>query len=133
MKILVLDDNEQRHESFAQRFSRDCDVTHVRTVTEALEALRDKSYDLVYLDHDLEDYQQSGMYGSSVELTGLDVARFIARMPEVVGQPPTRVVVHSWNPAGARAMVSTLREAGIPTTYEPFQDIIKQDISVQIS
>jgi CheY-like chemotaxis protein len=107
MRILVLDDEQYRHDEFARRFTGH-DVTHVRMVHEALDALRGPRFDLAQLDHDL----------GSGDGTGRDVAEFIAAMPE--SHRPSFVSVHSFNPPGARLMVAILLRVGIRARHEPF-------------
>lgn len=132
MKIFILDDDPLRHLNFSKRFDTWHEVVHAYTTEEAgLMLTKLGPFDVCYLDHDLNDYGKHSMvatgYGMQ-ELTGFDVARFIAR-ELAVDKRPTRVVVHSWNPPGARMMVEILQEVGIPTTYEPFQADAEDDIS----
>lgn len=116
MRVLVLDDDEIRHKVFAAKF-KGVQVTHAYNVEDAVNALnRDEVFDLVHLDHDLEDFHYIPY---KVEMTGMDVARFISRMDK--DKQPKRVVVHSWNTAAAPRMVNVLRDAGIPAVWELFQ------------
>lgn len=121
MRILFLDDNPQRHDAADECFDG-AEVVHAWTYWDAIGLLEDERFDVIYLDHDLNDWESAsvitGMYGSR-ELTGLDVARFIARQLRR-DMSPGRIVVHSWNPAGASSMVQILKSVGIPTVYEPF-------------
>lgn len=121
MRILVLDDDDIRHQAFARRFINHS-VVHAMTVDEACDALNKEKFDLVHLDHDLNDHGHrsvaASMYGQ-VELTGFDVARFIAR-DLTIDNRPDRVVIHSWNPPGAKMMAEILRDADISVSYEPF-------------
>jgi CheY-like chemotaxis protein len=123
MRILILDDNPERHDAFDTFLDgKGHEVMHAWTYWDAIGLLEDERFDLLYLDHDLNDHESasviSGMYGSR-ELTGLDVARFVARQL-ADDLKPERVVVHSWNPMGARSMVDILISVGISATYEPF-------------
>jgi ActR/RegA family two-component response regulator len=108
MRILVLDDEQYRHDGFAMRFAGQ-DVTHVRTVAEAFKALDGERFEMACLDHDL----------GSGDGTGLDVAERIAAMTREAR--PRYVLVHSFNPPGARRMVATLKQAGIPSKHEPYR------------
>lgn len=126
-KVLVLDDDDIRHEWFKEYF-KDFEAQHVYTVDGAITALiADPQYDFVFLDHDLNDNHKYRSVKKidgdnipdyvgpcTVELTGVDVAIFIARILEP-GKRPKEVVVHSWNPPGAERMIQTLRDAGIKT------------------
>ena len=121
MKILVLDDDPDRHHTFKQILSGH-QVTHVTSVDKCVAALKDHRFDLVFLDHDLADFSNEnyvvGMYGYQ-ELTGTDVARFMANdLP--IAQRPHEVIVHSWNPDGAKRMVSTLQDAGFNVRFLRF-------------
>lgn len=126
MRILVLDDDEVRHERFAEVF-KTYDIKHVWTYDEACHALEHLGpWDLVYLDHDLNDFEAKSMaehegpYGGYYrELTGFDVVRFITRQLAKEKHPP-EVIVHSWNPGGARMMITELREHGIKCSYRMF-------------
>ena len=118
MKILILDDDHLRHESFTIAFP---EAVHVWTVEEFQEAYGAGGWDLLYLDHDLNDFgikSTAEGYGGRVELTGADVASWVARLP--VDMQPKEVIIHSWNPAGALNMLNVLRDAGIRVTYRPF-------------
>lgn len=118
MRILVLDDDEIRHEQFRDNL-KEHSVVHVYTAEEAGEALAKEKFDLVYLDHDLQDFQNNPSGYGVVEQTGMDVARYIARYlaPQ---KHPSKVIVHSWNVSGGPRMVSVLRDAGISAVYQPF-------------
>ncbi|MBI5548922.1 MAG: hypothetical protein HY901_33995 [Deltaproteobacteria bacterium] len=116
MRVLFLDDDAYRHDCFARRLP-DEEIRHVHGHDEALTALSTTRFDVVYLDHDLEDFR--AVEPSELNKTGLDVARFIAGSVAAELRP-AKVVVHSWNESGARQMAEILRTAGIPVLLEPF-------------
>lgn len=121
MRLFILDDDELRHAAFAKRFS-DFDRVHVRTVDEALSALRENKFDIAFLDHDLNMYEHKSVGMSQhgpIELTGAHVAAFITAMDP--DKRPSFAVVHSWNPAGARNIIEILREAGVETHQWEFR------------
>lgn len=123
MRVLVLDDDEIRHKEFAKRFAGH-QVKHVYRHTEAVKALtEDERYDLVHLDHDLNDfinYDPENPGAGVVELTGMDTAVFITNRLDYDKQP-FKIVIHSWNPAGAQRMLRHLNSEAIQgATYEPF-------------
>ena len=118
MKILFLDDDEVRHTT-AQQETIGLDVTFVRTVPEAIKALSETVFDLALLDHDLGG---KTYVPSEHEDTGAAVARAIAQMP--LERRPARVYIHSYNMAGAHAMVSTLREAATRALWIPFGPLL---------
>jgi len=109
MKVLILDDQEVRHQSFAKIFSG-CELTHSYTYAEAVTALQAEVYDWVCLDHDIHD-------GS---WTGYHVAMFITQLDQA--SRPHTVLVHSWNPEGADRMTAALLAAGIQVFRRPFSD-----------
>jgi hypothetical protein len=123
VKVLVLDDNPERLQVFAEWF-KDHDLTLTNCYGDCIQALIEGSpFDLVHLDHDLNDFgkksNMAGMYGEN-ELTGADVAWYITiELPEA--KWPRKCVIHSWNPDGARTMLNLIRDrTSIPVTYEPF-------------
>lgn len=111
MKILFLDDDEQRH-TYAATALIGHDVTHVRTVPEALKQLAVGGFDVAMLDHDLGGQH----YAPSNEVSGYAVAQAIE-----AGQVKVpRVVVHSFNAAGATRMVAAIANSGVPVAWAPF-------------
>jgi len=111
MRIFILDDNQDRHDGFRKAFSDpDHVLIHVYTHNQAVKALQDNpAFDVVYLDHDLGDLQDGDKDDYGRELTGQDVARFIARELDS-SKLPGEVIIHSWNPVGARAMLQMLQD-----------------------
>lgn len=136
MKILILDDDDARHRRFQQWFAG-YDVTHAFTMDQFRRALEGESpFDYIFLDHDLNDHHYrstasvdgdriEGFVGPCTwELTGLDAADDVCALP--FEKFPGHVVVHSWNPDGARKMVDVLRSTGVPTTrwvFDPKEDL----------
>jgi hypothetical protein len=108
MRILFLDDNEERHRNFVM-----ANIGHrVDQVYKAAHAIRamemSDPYDVASLDHDLDEQSTMGL--TPTELTGLDVVRAMVN-PEgaLKDKLPRTVIVHSYNNAGATNMVSLLR------------------------
>ncbi len=122
MRILILDDDDIRHEAFTRRLHIKHDCVHVHTAQGAMEALHaNPAFDIVFLDHDLNDHQytstetlRSAETASSmkVNLTGYRVAAFISKELAAEKRPAT-VVVHSWNTPGGDSMMMVLKEGGI--------------------
>jgi CheY-like chemotaxis protein len=110
VRVLVLDDDDKRHESFKFHLFRH-EATHVHTAQEAMEALASNGpWDVVFLDHDLNyEHYVSSTTGKldGLEQTGYDVAKYIALFmkEETI---PKNVVVHSWNSYGADRMIQML-------------------------
>lgn len=110
MRVLILDDEQIRHDYFSVKYE-DVDHVHVYTGEEALDILRrEPSFDVATLDHDLG----GGMNGAAVARAMVD--------PEQLPKDklPPLVVVHSFNFYGARDMVATFQAAGIKSYWERF-------------
>lgn len=116
MRILFLDDNENRHRSFlAQNIGHV--VVPVYKARHAINALEMyEPFDVASLDHDLDWQATAGL--EPLEETGLTVARHIASMPPE--RRPKMVIVHSFNPVGAQAMYDVLAEAGVNVARGPY-------------
>src|SRR5437899_7437225 len=116
LRVFLLEDDERRCDWFAKRFKGDeldiaCDVPQAR------ELLESKTYDSIFLDHDLMPEH----YGSATtddENTGYAIASFLASRPEL--QRAATIMVHSFNAEGALRMVEELRRAGRQADYVPF-------------
>jgi hypothetical protein len=116
IRVFLLEDDERRCEWFAKRFKGDhLDV--VDDVSQAKELLQNRSYDSIFLDHDLipEHY---GATESDDERTGYAIASFLAARPDL--QRSATIMVHSFNADGAMRMVEELRRAGRHAEYVPF-------------
>lgn len=112
MKVLFLDDDENRH-TYAQRALIGHDVHYVRTVAEAVRTLAGHKFDVAMLDHDLGGTH----YAPSDEKSGYQVALAISGQD---GKAPQRVIVHSYNAPGAARMIQALSAAEIPCAWVPF-------------
>jgi hypothetical protein len=122
MNILILDDDEFRHEAYSVTYRRH-DVTHVYTYSDFLAALSSGSpWDLIHLDHDLGDLVVGDTYidgwGHSREYNGQHASLRICELPD--DMLPTRVIIQSVNPDGARAMRSNLLRRGVKVSWAPF-------------
>jgi len=117
MRILVLDDDDMRHQYFAEELKGN-DVIHVHTYDECVDALSNQEpFEVVFLDHDLNDYKYkselvgAGLYGGTQEMDGRDVTCYMTTLLKDE-QRPFQVIVHSWNPSGAEEMIATLKDGG---------------------
>lgn len=124
MRILILDDDLQRHQIFAQNL-KDHEVVHAHTYDDAVKAATGlPRFDVFFLDRDLNDFGlrsvgPASMYGGVRELTGEDFARWImAQLP--AERLPNMFWIHSFNPDGAKRMHQTLAPLGIKIVREPF-------------
>lgn len=125
---LFLDDSEHRHVHFKSILAGNLSsviIDHVYTAQEAIDKLRAASdglgaddmrvppfaYDCAYLDHDLEDVDPSA--------SGQAVAEYIALHQEAASRPKF-ILIHSWNPEGAKNMAAALKDCGMPVVLKPF-------------
>ena len=82
MKILIVEDNDSRQVFFRDILS-ECDLVFTTTSVRAIALLEQKTFDLIFLDMDLDD----GLG------RGLDVARILKGTPNSYAD----VIVHSMN------------------------------------
>lgn len=129
MSVLILDDIKDRHDTFDRMYGVG-NCVHSYTYSDFLEKLLASPYDLIHLDHDLGDFVVNADtyvdgWGKTQEYNGVHAA---IRICELVDHLlPKKVIIHSVNPEGARAMLSTLRRRGIDVTWEPFGDIADEE------
>ena len=116
IRIFLLEDDERRCQWFAKRFKGD-HLDIAQEVSEAKELLQTRTYDSIFLDHDLMP-EHYGATESDDERTGYAIASFLATHPEL--QRAATIMVHSFNADGAMRMVEELRGAGRQAEYIPF-------------
>lgn len=122
VKILFLDDDQARHDYAHEWLSKILgisglliDVHHVHSSAKAIKVLEGEDFDVVSLDHDLEEIHYTNNKGDWEERTGQDVARWLA-----ADSFRGLVIVHSWNPEGAQAMVHILANAKVNVERREF-------------
>jgi hypothetical protein len=116
IRVFLLDDDQRRHQWFTTRFKGDfLDIAD--NVVQAQEMLSAKSYDAIFLDHDLhpEHYHSET---TDDERTGYAIAIWLSTNPDK--QPASTILVHTRNADGAMRMVEELRRAGRSAEYVPF-------------
>lgn len=116
--VLFLDDNPSRVRYFKSKIDSDLPCTYVTTAGEAIKALANGRYTLVFLDHDLEAGEEG--QATSPLNSGMTVAQYLAR--EKARAVYMKVIVHSLNKSRAQEMLRLLGEAGYACTYIPFTD-----------
>ena len=116
IRVFLLDDDETRHDWFAERFRGD-QLDIAVEPRRAVELLSNYFYDAIFLDHDLlpEHYKSSA---HDDERTGYAVAAWLAARPDA--QPAATILVHTRNADGAMRMVEEMRRAGRRAEYVPF-------------
>jgi CheY-like chemotaxis protein len=111
-KFLIVEDNQERIKWFEECFKDH--TLHIATSAEqGIEFLKVATYDAIFLDHDLgfdpvTKEKTERVYLASGVGTGYEVAQFIYQHAS-----DTRVIVHSWNPGGARNIIDLLRNQAV--------------------
>lgn len=104
MRILFLDDDRNRSNTFVNRMYDKAITTVVETPAEAKEALeRHRRFDIVSLDHDL----YGKIYQPSDENSGFEVCRFLYHALDVE-KLPDKIICHSYNDEGVENMMREL-------------------------
>src|SRR4030088_352924 len=116
IRTFLLEDDERRCDWFAKRFKGD-HLDIACEVSQAKELLSTRTYDSIFLDHDLMP-EHYGATESDDERTGYAIASFLAARPDL--QRSATIMVHSFNADGALRMVEELRGAGRQAEYIPF-------------
>jgi CheY-like chemotaxis protein len=119
MKIFVLEDNEERNVSF-RKWLAGHDVTYVEDAWTAHPILKNKKFDLIFLDHDLGNRSN---VNSDDPNTGYAVAKEIKNGVN----KDTQVIVHSMNPNGAINILRVLKSSN-NAFHRPFGDWIASAI-----
>jgi CheY-like chemotaxis protein len=115
MKILILEDNPERHKIF-KKFYVEHELCIVETSTEAIEILQTHIFDAIFLDHDLGGQQMV----ESGPNTGYEVAKWLEENPE---HSCSNIIIHSLNPVGRDKMKAAIPYARIV----PFSSIFPKE------
>ena len=116
IRVFLLDDDLRRHKWFAERFKGDF-IDMAQTVSQAQELLGEKSYDAIFLDHDLHPEHYNSLDRDD-ERTGYAIASWLAANPDL--QRASTILVHTRNADGAMRMVEEMRRSGRSAEYVPF-------------
>jgi CheY-like chemotaxis protein len=119
MKILVLDDDETRLIAFRKKLIGHI-VECVKESKETIRALENDFWDAVSLDHDLG----GKVMVSSGPGTGYEVAQWLHDHED---RKPKTIIIHSFNPAGAKNMMDLLPGA----IYNPGAWLLKEDEEIK--
>ena len=104
MKILILEDDDNRIRKFKQNFIG-CELFITHLPATANKWLHEEEFDFIFLDHDLADehYLQDTVCS---ETTGLCTAEYLGSNPNLCKK--ATVIVHSLNPNGSERMMTAL-------------------------
>jgi hypothetical protein len=117
MKILIIDDSQERHDGLSKEYNKIIDenvvIHHAWSYDSSINLLGENTYDLICFDHDLND-----IYIAGKQVTGESVAWFIVANYMKCGAAR----VHSHNVEGAKNIISILRSGEVTDNvyYEPF-------------
>jgi hypothetical protein len=124
MRILVLDDDFMRHETFIRLYKAHV-VICAQRYNDFLRELREgEPFDLIHLDHDLGDpasgadsYEDG--WGKEVAFSGKDAVDQLA----ILGYKK-KVIVHTMNSVVGRRMTEDLKRAGIDAVCKDFSQYL---------
>lgn len=107
MKILILEDNQERIDAFKKKFKEHV-LTVVEHAHECIRELKGNSFDQIFLDHDLG--------GTSINFDPEDCGTLVA---EYLEKNPieTPIIIHSFNVTASYRMMQILR--GHNVSYAP--------------
>lgn len=121
IRIFLLEDSYSRVILFREIFAHPSIYLDQAKTVEEGKKLFQGDYDLILLDHDLEDAHYSevteGKVPETFDGTGTEFAKWMASYHKPTQGP---VVIHSYNPDGAKRMQDILVEAGWYVTRCPF-------------
>ncbi|MFA5202786.1 MAG: cyclic-phosphate processing receiver domain-containing protein [Lentisphaeria bacterium] len=126
--ILFLDDNPARHDQMDRDFPDDT-IIHIYNIHDFRTALEEhEKFDIVSLDHDLNDFTKLGSKHQSImafgEATGRDACGFMMKFRHKL---PSEIIIHSSNQEGARSMMEFLDSRQISYRWKMFNDGKKLD------
>lgn len=120
MKVLFLDDNPERHRAMDEIYQPKHEVFHCYTLNDFVGALENVDhFDVVSLDHDLNDFETESLAHDGSEATGLDACGFLVR-EHIRVKLPRCIMVHSVNPCVAHNMRAFLQGRGFAVNWVPF-------------
>jgi CheY-like chemotaxis protein len=108
MKILIIDDEEYRHEWLGSAL-KDHDVVSARTDKQAF---KHTQFDLAFFDHDL-----------ACDMDGSQLAYEVLNNPDVY-KAPKKAWAHSMNWSGANNIAAKFRSCGIPCDIQDFSSMM---------
>jgi len=123
VKILIIDDSSERHWGFAQIYPND-QITQAYTVEFAIKYIEAFNFDLIHLDHDLNDYEYFNDGRKPKEHTGMEICSYLIKKGYL-----GRVIIHSWNTVASFRMRKMFEDAGITVMYEPYVSYTSEQLN----
>lgn len=127
MRVLVVDDDQSRHDFFRRAYNTIDDVLiQAYDYDNAILEISSTpySFDLMFLDHDLSGAATALAPWDHFEKTGSDIAEYIARDLDPQECVDMKIYVHSMNPIGRVNMVNILKKAGFNVFNAPFSSLV---------
>lgn len=103
-KVFILEDAKDRIKYFNKLFSDKVELTITKRAGIAINELRDTKYDLIFLDHDLDEiniYNENDEAILKNHNNGYEVAKSLRDSVNKY----TQIIVHSLNPVGAANII----------------------------
>lgn len=101
MKGLFLDDERNPQDVTWLQYPEDVEWTVVRTFSEFVKAVTAQGFELISLDHDLQDFSKG------TEMTGYDCLKYLCTKSSYIPDCfLPQIVVHSMNPVGKANILS---------------------------
>jgi len=119
MKILILEDNEQRIEFF-NRVYKNHKLFITSDINTAVSYVQNNEFDILFLDHDLE---LENFKALTEGRTGYDFCKVLV---EYKLQRQATIFIHSMNPVGGAVMERILRDNGYEAQWVPFH-LLRQE------
>lgn len=108
-----------------ERFPPNPHYSVARTAGQAKTAMIDKSWDVIYVDHDLASFDETGK-----ETTGYDVLKWFF---EETNRPlPTRFVLLSSNPVGRRNLVELIKQYAPSATIDSHEYVPPPSVDIEL-
>ena len=101
MRILILEDSEERVKQFFLMFGDDHSLVVVNSAADAISLATTSKFSVIFLDHDLGG---KTFVDSNEENTGYQVAKIL---PTSINKT-TPIIIHSWNGPGVKRMKRAL-------------------------
>ncbi len=126
MIILLVDDEQYRHDSAEKHLTKEHVLLHAYNVKEALDIIQSCSekIGLALLDHDLQDFHEGE------ESTGSTLANKWLYLDE--DKYPARVIAISNNFNGAHNITSKFNSADIHAVHRPFDLTLMRDLAEEL-
>jgi len=130
LKVFIFEDDPDRIKAFRDRFESDhipegmtCVLTATDNLEEAKALLKDCTFDLVFLDHDLQEVSSNSpsvlIQAKTRVETGYDLAHWLGMNPDIAAKHG-KYYTHSLNLAGRDRILGAFRALSINCIEAPY-------------